>query len=336
MNKELRLNNPWFVAVWPGMGHVAVSAGFYLIAKLGMDLHKEVSPDGLFDIDHVEVVDGIIQSTELPRNRYFVYRDPNGKRDGVVFIGEAQPSVGKYAFCNEIISYAKELGVTEITTFAAMATHMRPEHESRVFAAATDEVTLDSFIQLETEVLKDGNISGLNGVLLGAAAAAQLHGSCFLGEMPSIFHQFPYPKASLNVLRVFCDAVGLTLDTKELEEQAETMDEQLSKWLRRLERSMQQREGEVGTEETGLDEDVNPSEETEEGFDIGSVSSAGDSNLLSNQDQERIELLFDAASTDRSKAYELKRELDRLQVFRQYENRFLDLFRQQPPLDSAA
>jgi proteasome assembly chaperone (PAC2) family protein len=336
VNKKLRLNNPWFVAVWPGMGHVAVSAGFYLISKLGMDLHKEVSPAGLFDVDHVEVVDGIIQATELPRNRYFVYRDPQGKRDGVVFIGEAQPSVGKYAFCNEIISYAKELGATEITTFAAMATHMRPEHESRVFAAATDEVTLDSFIQLESEVLKDGNISGLNGVLLGAAAAAKLHGSCFLGEMPSIFHQFPYPKASLNVLRIFCQSVGLTLDTEELEEQAKTMDEQLSKWLRRLERSMQQREGEVGMDETGLDEDIIPSDEAEEGFDIGSVSGASESNLLSNQDQERIEMLFDAASTDRSKAYELKRELDRLQVFKQYENRFLDLFRQPPPLDSAA
>ena len=336
MNQELRLNNPWFVAVWPGMGHVAVSAGFYLISKLGMDLHKEVGPEGLFDVDHVDVVDGIIQPTELPRNRYFVYRDPHGKRDGVVFIGEAQPSVGRYAFCNEIVSYAKELGVTEITTFAAMATHMRPEHESRVFAAATDEVTLDSFIQLEAEVLKDGNISGLNGVLLGAAAAAQLHGSCFLGEMPSIFHQFPYPKASLNVLRIFCQAVGLTVDTAELEEQAKTMDEQLSKWLRRLERSMQQREGEVGPDETGLEEEANQSNEAEEEFDVGSVSGVGESNLLSNQDQERIETLFDAATTDRSKAYELKRELDRLQVFKQYENRFLDLFRQPPPLDSAA
>jgi proteasome assembly chaperone (PAC2) family protein len=336
MNHELRLNNPWFVAVWPGMGHVAVSAGFYLIAKLGMSLHREVSPEGLFDVDHVEVVDGIIQATELPRNRYFVYRDPHGKRDGVVFLGEAQPSIGKYAFCNEIISYAKELGATEITTFAAMATHMRPEHESRVFAAATDEATLDSFMQLEAEVLKDGNISGLNGVLLGAAAAAQLHGSCFLGEMPSIFHQFPFPKASLNVLRIFCQSVGLTLDTKELEEQAETMDEQLSKWLRRLERSMQQRDEEVGPDDTGLDSEAGQSNEAEEELDIGSISGAGEPNLLSNQDEERIETLFDAASTDRSKAYELKRELDRLHVFKQYENRFLDLFRQPPPLDSAA
>ena len=336
VTQELRLNNPWFVAVWPGMGHVAVSAGFYLISKLGMHLHQEVSPEGLFDIDRIEVVDGIIQPTEMPRNRYFVYRDPNGKRDGVVFIGEAQPSAGKYAFCTEIIKYAKELGATEIITFAAMASHMRPEHKSRVFAAATDEVTLDSFIQLEAEVLKDGNISGLNGVLLGAAAANQLHGSCFLGEMPSIFHQFPYPKASLNVLRIFCQSVGLTLDTEELEEQAKTMDEQLSKWLRRLERSMQQREGEATTDDSALGEESEQPEQVEEEYESGRVSGMGESNLLSSQDQERIEVLFEAASSDRSKAYELKRELDRLQVFKQYENRFLDLFRQPPPMDSAA
>jgi hypothetical protein len=30
---------------------------------------------------------------------------------------------------------------------------------------------------------------------------------------------------------------------------------------------------------------------------------------------------------DRSKAYELKNELDRLDVFRDYEDRFLDLFK---------
>ena len=33
-----------------------------------------------------------------------------------------------------------------------------------------------------------------------------------------------------------------------------------------------------------------------------------------------------AAAADRSKAYELKRELDRLEVFADYEDRFLDLF----------
>jgi hypothetical protein len=40
-----------------------------------------------------------------------------------------------------------------------------------------------------------------------------------------------------------------------------------------------------------------------------------------------IEELFDEVSRDRSKAYELKRELDRLEVFKDYEDRFLDLFK---------
>jgi hypothetical protein len=37
--------------------------------------------------------------------------------------------------------------------------------------------------------------------------------------------------------------------------------------------------------------------------------------------------MFEKSRTDRAAAFELKKELDRLGVFKQYENRFLDLFR---------
>jgi hypothetical protein len=37
--------------------------------------------------------------------------------------------------------------------------------------------------------------------------------------------------------------------------------------------------------------------------------------------------MFEEARADRSKAYLLKRELDRLKVFHDYEDRFLDLFK---------
>lgn len=358
MTNELQLNNPWFVAVWPGMGNVAVSAGFYLISKLEMHLHAEVRAEGLFDVEHVEVVDGIIQTAVMPRNRYFIYRDPNGKRDGIVFIGEAQPAQGKYHFCSQIAAHAKELGVSEITTFAAMATSMRPEHDSRVFVAATDAATLDNFIQLETEVLKEGNIGGLNGVLLGAAAEAQLHGACILGEMPSVFSQFPFPKASLSVLRVFAQSIGLKLDLKELEEQSIAMGQQLSTWLRRLERSMRQQASDINADDAesdgtdaedsdgithndaGPEDDAGPERVTpnhsgreqenssEHDFVQGLGRSVRSYHGISDDDELRIESLFDAASSDRSKAYELKRELDRLHVFTEYEDRFLDLFRQ--------
>ena len=47
----------------------------------------------------------------------------------------------------------------------------------------------------------------------------------------------------------------------------------------------------------------------------------------SPEDRELIENLFDHARKNRTKAYELKRELDRLGLYREYEDRFLDLFK---------
>jgi uncharacterized protein len=45
-------------------------------------------------------------------------------------------------------------------------------------------------------------------------------------------------------------------------------------------------------------------------------------------DREHIESLFTAAKQNRSRAYELKQELDRLGLFHEFEDRFLDLFKE--------
>ena len=36
MQENLNLTHPWLVAVWPGMGHVGINAGVYLLSKLSM------------------------------------------------------------------------------------------------------------------------------------------------------------------------------------------------------------------------------------------------------------------------------------------------------------
>ena len=48
----IKLKRPWLVAVWPGMGSVALSAGYYLMAKLGMRQLGEIAAEDLFDINH--------------------------------------------------------------------------------------------------------------------------------------------------------------------------------------------------------------------------------------------------------------------------------------------
>ena len=305
MADEPELTHPWMVAVWPGMGNVALNAGIYLLAKLDMTVIAELEASELFDIDYVEVEKGLLQPGRRPRNRFFVWTDPEKKHDLVIFLGEAQPPIGKYAFCRQLIKYAKQIGIVRVFTFAAMATRMHQEHESRVFGAATDENSLEELKSLDLELLQDGHIGGLNGVLLGAAAESDLYGACLLGEMPHIFSQLPFPKASLAILEVFSTMTGIEIDFAELAEQAKAMEEQLGEILSRVEQ-------EYGR---SFEEEEEP------------VPEAKEEESLKTADRQRIEKLFTQAAKDRSKAFELKQELDRLGAFKEYEDRFLDLFK---------
>jgi proteasome assembly chaperone (PAC2) family protein len=304
------------------MGHVALNAGVYLLAKLGMTEFAEFEATDLFDIDQIEVKDGLLQPTRRPRSRFFVWRDPNGKHDLVVFVGEAQPPVGKYSFCRRLVAVAKELAVERVFTFAAMATRMHPEHEARVFGAATDNTNLEELKRLELDILEDGNIGGLNGVLLGAAAEEGLQGACLLGEMPHIFAQVPFPKASHAILEVFSTIAGIELDLDELAEQAKMVEEQLGEILARVEEQY----GKSGQVEEEGEESGEPDEEEVEAHATAEVEPEPQPQRQSTA-RKRIEEMFEAAAKDRSKAFELKQELDRLGVFAEYENRFLDLFK---------
>jgi proteasome assembly chaperone (PAC2) family protein len=181
---------------------------------------------------------------------------------------------------------------------------MHPEQRSRLFAAATDAESLRDLKRLEVEILEDGNIGGLNGVLLGAAAECGMRGSCFLGEMPHIFSQLPFPKASLAILEAFTTLTGIMLDFTELAEQSKVVEVQLGEILSRVEQT-------YGEQFTSESESYAP-EPAEE---------------PASADKERIESLFADASKNRAKAFELKRELDRLGMFKEYEDRFLDLFK---------
>ena len=301
-------NSTWLVAVWPGMGNVAMTAGYYLLSKLGMSQTGEYSPIEFFDIGHVKVHRGLIRLGQRPRTRFFSWRNPNDGQDLVVLFGESQESDRRYLFARNLIEQAKSLGVDRVITFAAMATEMHPEAESRVFAAATDEESLQMLNGHDVIFLDDGNIGGMNGIMLGAAQEAGLSGICLLGEMPHIFAQFPFPKASLAVLQVFNSLAGIEMDLAELEQQSEKMERQLGEILSHVEQAI--------TRGETPEEDFLPESEELELY-------------LKPEDEQRIEELFESSSKDRSQAYLLKQELDRLGIFPEYEDRFLDLFKQE-------
>jgi proteasome assembly chaperone (PAC2) family protein len=303
-------NQPWLVAVWPGMGQVALTAGYYLMAKLRMHEADPLSGEGLFDAEYVQVHEGIVRTAHLPENRVFLWKDPADRHDIVVLIGEAQPPAGKLAFCSHLLDYAERLGVKEVFTFAAVASDMHPHKSSRVLGVATHPEEREKIRRSGVEVMPDGRIAGLNGILLGAVSQRGMRGIGLLGEMPAFAAQVPYPNASAAVLSVFTQMAGISLDLGELEEYGRSMENQLSEVLEKLKEAI----GQASEEEESSGEGGPPVEEPPE-------------TAVTPEDRVKIERLFDDAQRERAKTFELKRELDRLGLFKIYEDRFLDLFK---------
>ena len=308
----MNLRAPWLVAIWPGMASVATSAGTFLREQLGARKLEALPANEYFDIEKVEIKDGVARFPWLPDCSLFGWKNPGAGEDLLVFIGQAQPGQRGFDFCQHLLDVAAKYGVTRVFTFAAMATQIHPSVAPRVFAVANEKRLLHELEALDVTLLKEGQISGLNGVLLAAAAERNLSGICLLGEVPFFAVGVPNPKASHKVLETFAPMAGIELDLAPLAAQAASMQQSLVELLERMNQAVKDVGGEESPERFELPE-LGGEPEAEGG--------------LSPRDQRRIERLFRQAARDRSKAIELKAELDRLGIFPSYEDRFLDLFK---------
>ena len=311
---------PWLIAAWPGMGNVAVIAAGYLVTELGMKPAGELPSRDHFDVDEVEVKGGVITPPHLPRGIFFRWNNPGPNRDLIVFLGEAQPATGAYAYANELLDMAQRLGVSRVVTFASIASGLHPAEDPKVSGVATSREMMEELKRTEVSPMEDGQIGGLNGVLLGAAAHRGMPGFALLAEIPFFAAAVPNPKAAKAALSVFSVLAGGDVSLNELSKQATAIDRLLIEAMRKIEQ-----------------EEEDEEEDEEEGPSIAGIGDAGGTGGASSREPDpprldyrtrrRIEQLFHEARSDRRKAVELKEELDRLGIYWQYEDRFLDLFR---------
>jgi proteasome assembly chaperone (PAC2) family protein len=314
-----KLRDPWFIAAWPGMGNVALTAGIYLVEKLAGLVTTQFGDQEQFDVEHVDVKKGLITPVR-PRSEFYLWQDPVGERDLIIYLADAQPGLGGYGLCRKLVDEALKRGAGRLMTFAALATPIHPTQDPRVFGVSTHKSSLKQMRELGVNIMDEGQISGLNGVLLAAAAERGLQGSCLLGEMPYFAVNVPNPKASQAVLDTFARMSGIGLDLAPLARQAKVVDKRLAELLDKM-----KREGGDGAEDE-------PSEAEMADFhdptsNVSEVPPSEPGHDLEVKTRRRIESLFRKARGNRSKAMELKQELDRLNVFKDYEDRFLDLFK---------
>ncbi|MCM8813954.1 MAG: PAC2 family protein [Candidatus Omnitrophica bacterium] len=308
--KKPRLKSPFLIAAWPGMGNVAIRAVEFLWECLQPKEFAEIRPEGLFYPHEAWIVNSQIEFPRLPSGKFFYWPNPHGKHDLILFLCEAQPAQEKgYEYAHYVLDVAQACNVKRIFTFASMPTPIDHTQDSQVWATATDKRLLKEVSKIAVKHLRVGQISGLNGLLLSVAKERAMDGLCLLGEIPLYAIQIENPRASKAVLSVFGKLLNLSFDFVPLDERAKLVEEEIEKLIDYF--------------KTGAAAPGPISEEEIEKIkkNLASVTKIPESV------KERIEEMFRTAERDLSKATDLKNELDRWNIYKEYEDRFLDLFR---------
>ncbi|MFA5437043.1 MAG: PAC2 family protein [Candidatus Omnitrophota bacterium] len=310
LSKRPRLKKPFLIVAWPGMGEVAFKAANYLIEELRAEEFASIPPEEFFYLTGSTVNQGVLSTPDLPYSKFYYYKNKSGKNDFIFLISNAQPDLARAdAYSRRVIQLAKSFKVDTVVSFASMPLGIDHTQDPGVWFAATSTDLAGKLRGIGLNALSEGAISGMNGLFLGIAKREGLKGFCLLGEIPLYTIQIDNPKASYAVLKAFSKMLNFNLNIAGLADQARSMEGEINKLLDYLKLGGQAA-GPIGEE------------------DIEKIKhSLSQLTKLPLSIKSKIEELFLLAESDISRAAELKSQLDKWNVYKDYEDRFLDLFR---------
>ncbi|MBU2101760.1 MAG: PAC2 family protein [Candidatus Omnitrophota bacterium] len=314
-----KLKNPVFIAAWPGMGEVAYRSVLFLKEVMECKMFARISAGDFFKQSAIVANKGIIDLPAIPAG-IFYYAKPKNSPDIILFLGEAQPPLEHAEeLAVTIINFVKRLGAKFIFTFAAKPEPIDHKAESVTWIAATTAEVLKMFENLGLKILDEGQISGLNGIILGVAKRKGFKGACLLGEIPFYTVQIENPKACGSILGVLNAYLKLNLNLSPFTERAKFIEAEIDKLISYL-----KGEGEAPMQ--------GPMPLNEEDIEKIKKDLAAYTKLPQSA-REKIEQLFRESLKDVTVASKLKEELDHWNVYREYEDKFLDLFKKKEKKD---
>lgn len=297
--KKIYLENPIMIAGWPGMGNVALGVVDYLRKSLKAVRFAEIQIDPLATLDSVEIADGIARFPRPPKNTFYCAKD----QGLIIFEGEMQlHGQGGISLLNKVLDVAQDFKTTRIYTGAAFPFPISHKEVSDIYGAVNKEGLRDILKKHNVKLMEGGHISGLNGLMLGFAEKKNIEAICLLATMPQYAISLPNPKASGAIIETLSRILNFEIGLEELKEYIKDMDEKMALIEEKV-------------------KDVLTIEEEE-------PESPPAEKKIPAYIMEKIERLFREAKLDKSKAMILKKELDRWDLYKLYEDRFLDLFKE--------
>ena len=227
--KQPELENPVLIACWPGIGNIGIIAVDTLRGMVSAEEFGEIEPWDFFYPKKVLIRNGELKDLEFPINKF--YFSKSEKKDMIFFIGEEQPTEGgkayaegtkAYQMANLVLDVALKFGCRRVYTSGAAVAPIHHTMRPKVWAVPNTEELIDEIRSYENTILMSeiegrggqGNITGLNGLLLGVAKKRGVEAICVMGEIPIYLQGFPfsYPKASKAVVEVLTAALGIKVE----------------------------------------------------------------------------------------------------------------------------
>jgi len=227
--EEPKVENPVLIASWPGIGNIGITAVNYLRQMVKAREFGEIEPWEFFEPRRVLIEGGLLKELEFPSSKFYFQRTEN--RDLMFFVGEQQPTQTGTPYlggtklleiANLVLDVALKFGCRRVYVSGAALAPIHHTARPRVWAVPNSETLVSEVRSYENTILmsdvegggEQGNITGLNGLLLGVAKKRGLEAVCMLGEIPFYLQGLAmvYPKASKSVLEVLTEVLGFEID----------------------------------------------------------------------------------------------------------------------------
>src|SRR5213080_3063511 len=237
MASELRvsarpeLSRPVLIAAFRGWNDGAQAASLaagYLAKLWGAEQIADVDPEGFFDFQatrpHVSLVDGITRRIDWPETAFYHARPRRLDRDVVLLLG-IEPNVRWRAFTELVVGHTQELGVELVVTLGALLADVPHTRPSPVTGSASDENLVK---ELGLSTSRYGGPTGIVGVLHDACNKAGIPSASLWAAVPHYVSLTPSPRAASALCERLGGLLGIKIDTEELDQAAETYEEQVS------------------------------------------------------------------------------------------------------------
>ncbi len=321
---RVKLKSPIMICSWPGLGMVGNYVVNYLISTLKPSIFAHIEMEKYYVQHNVIVSDGIIFSPIPLDDKFYLYRTQ--QKDIIFFVSDVQPFPHlMFSLSKEIVDFAVTLKTSMLITFAGIPSNVLHTDIPHVYIAKTDpEIVISTDENYKEHILKGGSIEGMNGVILGVAKEAGIAGVCFLTEIPVYALDTENPQAGLKVLSILTKFLSLEINFDKVYKDITKFDNMMKKLFADLNQKAQKLilQFESSNFGSGYGKKLD--------FNFGGISlSELEKKLkfsLPESAKNKIEELFNSAAKDIKYAKELKQELDKWGVYKDYEDRFLSLF----------